>query len=88
MCTLTKEACHCIDIVKNGINIDRDVANLHQIFDSLVQEVGTILKTREDYAVRQGVTNKPVATIQAPTIQVLHALLRTLDFFYENCSSC
>ena len=83
LCTLTKEACHCIDIVKNYVNIDREITNLHDIFERLVQDDGTILKERGDYAVRQGLTNKPVATIQAPTVQVLHALLRTFDFFMK-----
>ena len=77
-----------VKVVKNGFSITKNITNLNIIFDELVQLDGTVRKETGDYAHRQGITNKPIATYQAPTVQVLHALLRSFDFFYETCSSC
>ena len=38
---------------------------------------------KDDYSVRQGVTNKPIATNQAFSVQVFHALLRSFDHFMK-----
>ena len=42
-----------------------------------------MLKRKEDYNIRQGVTNKPIATNSVKSSQVLHALLRSFDHFMK-----
>ena len=83
LCSLSRDTCHNVDIVKQGINIDTRIETLHQIFEDLVQEDGTVLKQKEDYPVRRGVTSQPIATNQAFSVQILHALLRTFDHFMK-----
>ena len=83
LCSLSKEQCQNINIISEGINIDRDIDSLHRIFEELVQEDGTILKRTKDYNIRKGVCNKSIATNQAFCIQVLHSLLRCFDSFMK-----
>ena len=83
LCSLSKNKCHNINIVSEGINIDRDIDSLHRIFEELVQEDGNILKRKKDYNIRKGVCNKSIATNQAFCIQVLHSLLRCFDSFMK-----
>ena len=84
LCSLSHDTCHNVDIVKQGININTRIETLYQIFEDLVQEDGTVLKQKEDYPVRRGVTSQPIATNQAFSVQILHALLRTFDHFMKN----
>ena len=45
LCHLSKNLCTTREQIENGFTITRDVADLHHIFDELVQEDGVILKT-------------------------------------------
>ena len=64
ICSMNKEKCHDVNIIRNGIIIDKYVDTLHRIFEELVKDDGTIRKSKNDY-VRQGVINKAIATNQA-----------------------
>ena len=88
LCNASRKESMDVNIVKNGFSITKNITNLNIIYDELLQLDGTVRKETGDYAHRQGITNKPIATYQAPTVQVLHALLRSFDFFHETCSSC
>ena len=83
-----KEQCMLRDAVNKGYIITRSVESLHNIFDDLVQEDGCILKQTADYDVRAGVTTKPIPTSDAKSVQVLHALLHTFDFYMKVVISC
>ena len=83
LCHISKEDCLDIDIIKNGISITREIQSLHAIFNELEQEDGSLLKRRNDYSVRAGVTARPIATNQVVSIQVLHALMRSVDFYMK-----
>ena len=83
LCHSSKEECINLEKIKTGFDITRDINDLHNIFNELVQEDGNILKCKNDYAVRQGLTNKPIATNEVISVQVLHALLRTFDHFMK-----
>ena len=56
---------------------------MKDIFEALVQEDGTIKKSAQDYNIRQGQTTKPIVEHQAPSVQVLHAVLRCFDHFMK-----
>ena len=83
LCTFSKDQCIDVDLITAGFNINREIETLHEIFTDLEQEDGTVLKRRNDYDVRQGVTHKPIATNSVKSSQVLHALLRTFDHFMK-----
>lgn len=52
---------------------------VNDIFVELVQDDGSIFKKKFDYFDRAGVTEKPIATYEVYSVQVLHDLLRTFD---------
>ena len=83
LCTYSKEACLNQTLVEEGFTITRDIDNILAIFEELVQDDGTLEKHKNDYATRQGVTTKPIATNSVVSQQVLHALLRTFDHFMK-----
>ena len=55
---MSKNLCTTCEQIENGFTITRDVADLHHIFDELVQEDGVILKHIGNYDTRAGVTAK------------------------------
>ena len=83
LCHHSKEDCLDIEFVKNGITITREVKSLHAIFSDLEQEDGSVLKQKNDYSVRAGVTARPIANNQVISIQVLHGLMRSVDMFMK-----
>lgn len=83
LCSYSRDACHSLDIIQNGFQIDRDVKTLHSIFQDLVQDDGSILKATGDYTTRAGLTTKPIPTDDCMSVQVLHALLRGFDHFMK-----
>ena len=83
LCSYSRDACHSLDIIQNGFQIDRDVETLHSIFQDLVQNDGSILKASGDYSTRAGLTTKPIPTDDCMSVQVLHALLRGFDHFMK-----
>ena len=76
------------EVVHQGFSITQSVDSVHNIFDALVQEDGCILKKHSDYDVRAGVTIKPIATTDAKSVQVLHALLSTFDPYMKVVTHC
>lgn len=83
ICNILKEESLNIDTIKSGINITRYITSLHALFDELVEEDGTIYKAHNDYATRAGLTQRPIATNQVFSTQVLHALMRSLDMYMK-----
>ena len=80
---MSKEECHNLDVIKHGINIDKNISISHKIFEDLVQEDGSVFREKNDYNVHQGVPSKSIATNQAFSVQVMHALLRSFDYFMK-----
>ena len=83
LCEYTKQDCLEPLLIENGIEITRTVENLHNIFNELQTDEGTIRKQRNDYRIRTGITNGPIATNEAHSTQVLHALLRCTDMYMQ-----
>ena len=36
LCSLSKEECHNLDVIKHGISIDKNISTSHKIFEDLV----------------------------------------------------
>ena len=83
LCTSSKDQCMNVDVIAAGFYINREVETIQQIFDDLQHGDGTLLKHKNDYDIRQGVTNKPIATNSVKSSEVLHALLRSFDHFMK-----
>ena len=83
LCSYTKLQCVDREIIEEGFTISRDIDDIHSRFNMLVQDDGTILKKRNDYDVREGMTTKPISTNQFISQQVLHSLLRNFDHFMK-----
>ena len=83
LCSYSKEECLQEDIVKEGFKITRSIQEINSIFEELANEDGDIVRGKNDYAVRKGVTKKPIATGEVISQQVLHALLRTFDHWMK-----
>ena len=85
LCSVSKQQCLDVDVIKAGFTIDRDVETLHKVFEDLQQEDGSVLKKKGDYDVRQGVTNRPIASPSQTvhSVQILHGLLRSFDMFMK-----
>ena len=83
LCSISKKDCTDPKVITEGFKIDRNVDNLHSIYEKLVNEAGEVQKRPDDYEGRQGVTTKPIATTSIPSGQVLYAVLRTNDQFMK-----
>ena len=83
LCTFSKDQCAVPEFVRTGFEITREVTDLHTIFNDLADEDGNVVKKRNDYDIRQGLTNKPIPTNPVYSLQVLHSLLRGFDHFMK-----
>ena len=83
LCNLSKIQCLDIDCIFGGSTITCDVNDLHNIFDDLVQEDGTVMKQKDDYDRCGGQTAKTIPTNPVLSVQVHHALLRTFDHYMK-----
>ena len=83
LCDSSRGQCHDPERVEQGFEITRNVEDLHNLFNELVQEDGTVMKRPHDYEERGGLVNKPIPTNEVFSVQVLHALLRTFDHFMK-----
>ena len=83
LCDTPRKLAHDPSRVKEGFDISRHVESLHNLFEDLVQEDGSVYKSRNDYEERAGLTSKPVPTNETKSVQVLHALLRCFDHFMK-----
>ena len=59
------------EIGEQAFAITRDIAQIHAIFDELSNENGEIRTTTNDYAIRQGVTTRPITTNPVRSVQVI-----------------
>ena len=87
LCTRTKDECEDLAIVKNGFEINKTVEHLHEVFNSLEVD-GEIVKSKDDYAARQGQCHKPIVEHEVKSNQVLHGLLRSFDHFMAALLRC
>ena len=83
LCDLTKIQCLDKERIEAGFQISRNIDELHSIFNEVVQEDGKVVKVKNDYDTRKGVTSKPIPTNDVKSVQVLHALLRSFDHFMK-----
>ena len=83
LCDHSRAECHDPDVVKAGFEITRSVADLHTVFEAVSDENGDVVKHRDDYSARKGLTNKPIPNHEVISVQVLHALLRTFDHYMK-----
>ena len=80
LCSFSKQQCHLPEIIEDGFYIDRNIESIRAIFDELSDEQGVVARKRDDYVSRAGVTQRPIASTDVTSFQVLHGLLRTFDF--------
>merc|ERR1712096_14367 len=83
LCDHSRADCHDPDVVRDGFEITRNVTDLHSLFEEVTDDDGVIIKHREDYDTRKGLTTKPIPNHEVISVQVLHALLRTFDHFMK-----
>ena len=83
LCKYSKGECLDKNLVEEGFQITRDIEEINSIFEELVQDDGIVRKSKDDYAIQQGVTTKPIATRSVISQQVLHALLRCFDHYMK-----
>ena len=60
MCRTSKVDCHKIEVVQNGLPIDRRIEDMHSIFQHLSTGDGNVVKKVGDYGTRAGVTAEPI----------------------------
>ena len=83
LCKHSKQECSNVELVESGFLITRDLESITRVFDELQQDDGTIRRLPNDYNIREGVVGRPIATNQACSVQVLHGLMRTFDFYMK-----
>ena len=83
LCSLSKEACLDSEKIQNGVLITFEIHSLQAVFDEFEQDDGSVKKCRNDYSVRAGDTNRPIAINQVVSVQVLHALMRSCDMYMK-----
>ena len=85
LCQLPKVDSNDLEIIEAGFSIDRTKSDIDNFFDDPdnIDEDGNIVKRVNDYLIRLGITQKPIAEHMVLSTQVLHTLLRTFDHFME-----
>ncbi len=56
--------------MEEGFVINRTVDSLHDAYNRLVQEDGSVRKEKKDYSSRGGITQKPIVSHNANSVQV------------------
>lgn len=81
--TCSKADGHNIDKIKAGFEMNRTMQQVKETFEKVFNElIGTVEKSKNDYKVRQGVTNRPLTSQEvnkAP--RPLHCGLRLYNLF-------
>ena len=83
LCDHSRADCHDPIVVRAGFEITRTIEDLHCIFEAVADEDGQVIKQRNDYDTRKGLTSKPIPNHEVISVQVLHALLRTFDHYMK-----
>ena len=83
LCNHSRADCHDPDVVRDGFEITRNVADLKSLFAEVTDDDDVIIKHRDDYATRKGLTTKPIPNHEVTSVQVLHAMLRTFDHYMK-----
>ena len=83
LCDHSRADCHDPQVVRAGFEITRTVEDLHSLFEKVANDDGVVVKHRNDYDTRKGLTNKPIPNHEVISVQVLHALLRTFDHYMK-----
>lgn len=79
LCSFSKQHFHYPEIVEEVFYIDRSIESINAIFEELSNEQATVARSR-DYDSRTGVTQCSISSISIISFQILHGILRTLDF--------
>ena len=83
LCHYSKADCANLTFIQFGFRITRDIEQIINYVEENADEEGNIPRKQGDYAARTGITQKPIATHQVNSLQVLHTLLRTFDHFMQ-----
>ena len=83
LCHYSKADCANLTFIQFGFRITRDIEQIMNYVDENADEEGNIPRKQGDYDARAGITQKPIATHQVNSLQVLHTLLRTFDHFMQ-----
>ena len=83
LCHYSKADCADQTFIQFGFRITRDIDKIINYVEENADEEGNIPRKQNDYATRAGITQKPIATHQVNSLQVLHTLLRTFDHFMQ-----
>ena len=83
LCDHSRADCHDPEVVRAGFEITRTVEDLYSLFEKVANDDGVVVKHRNDYDTRKGLTNKPIPNHEVISVQVLHALLRTFDHYMK-----
>ena len=58
LCDHSRADCHDPEVVRAGFEITRTVEDLHSLFEKVANDDGVVVKHRNDYDTRKGLTNK------------------------------
>ena len=83
LCDHSRADCHDPEVVRAGFEITRTVEDLYSLFEKVANDDGVVVKHRNDYDTRKGLTNKPIPNHEVISVQVLYALLRTFDHYMK-----
>ena len=85
MCVKSQVECHDLLVVQEGFLIDRSIESLTDLALSLTdKDTGEVIKSRGDYATRQGICDKPITTSDlTKNIPVCHSKIRTTEWLVE-----
>ena len=85
MCVKSQVECHDLHVVQEGFLIERSIQSLTDLALSLTdKDTGEVMKSRGDYATRQGICDKPITTSDVTkNIPVCHSKIRTTEWLVE-----
>ena len=85
MCVKSQVECHDLLVVQQGFLIERSIESLTDLALSLTdKDTGDVVKSRGDYATRQGVCGKPITNSDlTKNIPVCHSKIRTTEWLVE-----
>ena len=85
MCVKSQVECHDLLVVQEGFLIERSIQSLTDLAPSLTdKDTVEVVKSRGDYATRQGICDKPITTSDlTKNIPVCHSKIWTMEWVVE-----
>ena len=83
LCDTQVDDCTKLEKIEEGFPITRSAEETENIYNTLRDENGEVIKSPKDFETRKGLTQKPITTSDQRNITILHAYINGVAFFIK-----